>query len=246
MQSPPRHYQPKILYPQPSAQHSQQQHFQAEQQPSSFFQPSTQRPRIRKPLIETHESPSRTPKTTPQQVATPPQKSTRGRKPKNRDVEPVKLADESIDENEEGEIEGVDYITRCICGLKHNDPNMIACDSCEVWQHMICMGLNPKSRLENSTYKCELCLPRTLKPSREEAASIQRKYLAELKRKSGAKTPASSSTKPKKQKDPDERRTSTSMTPGKPETKFAETKITRGIRKILGQLSSVSLTIFND
>lgn len=50
------------------------------------------------------------------------------------------------------------YTTRCICGLTHDDGSMIACDTCDVWQHMVCMGLNRKRPPEE--YFCELCKPR--------------------------------------------------------------------------------------
>lgn len=105
----------------------------AGQQPNSFQSQSPVRPRVRKPLIETTESPQRTPKvfTTP---ATAPKSSTRGRKKKDPDEKKSAKKQQNASYNENdvfGDVEGVDYVTRCICEMKHNDPNMIACDVCE-------------------------------------------------------------------------------------------------------------------
>lgn len=68
-----------------------------------------------------------------------------------------------------------------------------------VWQHMACMGIDSHAKTANANadYKCEKCRPRPLKYNREQAAAIQRKYLATSKekaargRKSQSKTPKS-------------------------------------------------------
>lgn len=68
-----------------------------------------------------------------------------------------------------------DYRTRCICGMMHDDNNMIDCDICHVWQHMRCMGVLIKT--PPSTYLCELCHPRTLKNTEKQAINLQIKWL---------------------------------------------------------------------
>ncbi|KRX43865.1 Histone-lysine N-methyltransferase 2E, partial [Trichinella murrelli] len=76
--------------------------------------------------------------------------------------------------------EGEDYTTRCFCGMTHNDEFMVQCDKCEVWQHCDCVGLEMSRIPEN--YLCELCDPRTLPLSLEEAKLMQMKKLKQRAR----------------------------------------------------------------
>lgn len=53
-----------------------------------------------------------------------------------------------------------DYVTRCVCGFKHDDGYMIQCDECSVWQHVACMQVDRKNLPDK--YLCELCEPRSV------------------------------------------------------------------------------------
>jgi hypothetical protein len=104
-------------------------------QAPTFQSQSPVRPRVRKPLIETTESPQRTPKAFTSPVPAP-KSAGRGRKKKDSDVvvSEKKISKKKVSHNENdeyGDVEGVDYVTRCICEMKNNDPNMIACDRCK-------------------------------------------------------------------------------------------------------------------
>ncbi|KAI8827069.1 uncharacterized protein EV422DRAFT_593847, partial [Fimicolochytrium jonesii] len=71
--------------------------------------------------------------------------------------------DEEDDENEE--------VIRCICHYNDDDGNTIACDKCGVWQHMLCVGIDPNDVPEK--YYCEKCKPRPL--DAEKAVELQRR-----------------------------------------------------------------------
>ncbi|KAI6207340.1 Histone-lysine N-methyltransferase 2E isoform X4 [Aphelenchoides fujianensis] len=152
---------------------------QAERQPAtggpSFFSSPVQpgRPRIHRPRAVEPQPPSprRTAKTSMPQE----KKAGRGRKKKS-----------DMAKEEE------DYVTRCICGLAHDDGNMIACDKCEyvssfvillqsiprVWQHIVCMAVPDEiTKSKNSKYFCERCEPRPLERTPEEARRLQEKVL---------------------------------------------------------------------
>ncbi|CAG0888437.1 unnamed protein product [Cyprideis torosa] len=70
-----------------------------------------------------------------------------------------------------------DYVTRCICDMLHDDGFMIACDSCNVWQHVVCMDLQPEEL--KGKYYCEMCEPRAV--DRERAVKLQLHHLKKLK-----------------------------------------------------------------
>lgn len=59
---------------------------------------------------------------------------------------------ESQDTDQEG------GIIRCVCGLAEDDGYTIQCELCEVWQHILCVIIDPKN--EPETYLCEECSPR--------------------------------------------------------------------------------------
>jgi hypothetical protein len=74
-----------------------------------------------------------------------------------RDAEPdggeeTETAPEAEDDGQD------DSITRCICDFLHDDGYMIQCDSCHVWQHVVCMGLDRNNIPDE--YMCERCSPR--------------------------------------------------------------------------------------
>ncbi|EYC11352.1 hypothetical protein Y032_0051g2163 [Ancylostoma ceylanicum] len=91
--------------------------------------------------------------------------------------------DPSSDEEEANEeAEWGDYVTRCLCEMQHNDEWMVECEKCNVWQHMKCMGLDPKKFNQNDTYLCEFCKPRTLKWTKKQAQELQLKQLKAVAR----------------------------------------------------------------
>ena len=55
-------------------------------------------------------------------------------------------------------------MTRCICGMDHDDGFMICCDQCSAWQHIVCMQINKKKIPD--TFYCERCEPRAVNRER--------------------------------------------------------------------------------
>ena len=55
-------------------------------------------------------------------------------------------------------------LTRCICGMEHDDGFMICCDQCSAWQHIVCMQINKKKIPD--TFYCERCEPRVVNRER--------------------------------------------------------------------------------
>lgn len=78
-------------------------------------------------------------------------------------------------EDEDG-VEGVDYITRCFCELKHNDPSMVQCDQCKAWQHLNCFGGANVVNTEGEFF-CHVCKPRKLPLTKDEAQDLQKLFL---------------------------------------------------------------------
>ncbi|KAJ9640356.1 Transcription factor bye1 [Coniosporium tulheliwenetii] len=77
----------------------------------------------------------------------------------------------AADDNDEGDKED---IWRCICGAVSQETDevggaMVCCDSCDAWQHNVCMGLDEGD--EPKTYFCEQCKPEN---HAELLAAIQR------------------------------------------------------------------------
>ncbi|KII92439.1 hypothetical protein PLICRDRAFT_471509 [Plicaturopsis crispa FD-325 SS-3] len=54
-------------------------------------------------------------------------------------------------------------ITRCVCGSTEDDPDagefMVQCESCNAWQHGLCMGYEAEDQLPDDDYHCEQCRP---------------------------------------------------------------------------------------
>lgn len=73
-------------------------------------------------------------------------------------------------------------ITRCICGMDHDDGFMICCDKCLVWQHIVCMDINKKKIPDK--FFCERCQPRVV--NEEKAKEAQKKYFNNLKKSNKA------------------------------------------------------------
>lgn len=49
---------------------------------------------------------------------------------------------------------------RCACGAIEDDgENMLACDTCNVWQHNKCMGSAVPKNLKKDSYRCHVCDP---------------------------------------------------------------------------------------
>ncbi|BFZ53764.1 SET domain-containing protein 3 [Savitreella phatthalungensis] len=52
----------------------------------------------------------------------------------------------------------------CICGSDIDDNGTIQCDKCGRWQHMRCVGIDPRDAdlIEDLVYYCDVCQPRSL------------------------------------------------------------------------------------
>lgn len=70
-------------------------------------------------------------------------------------------------------------VTRCVCGMEHDDGFMICCDKCLVWQHIVCMQIDKKKIPEK--FYCEKCEPREINVHR--AKSKQKRYLKRQSKK---------------------------------------------------------------
>ncbi|KAJ3157220.1 hypothetical protein HDU89_002632 [Geranomyces variabilis] len=73
----------------------------------------------------------------------------------DEDQEAIGGADEEDDGDQ-------DEVIRCICTYTDDDGNTIACDECAVWQHMLCVGVDPANVPDQ--YHCEECAPRPVDP----------------------------------------------------------------------------------
>uniref|UniRef100_A0A158P9X6 SET domain-containing protein n=1 Tax=Angiostrongylus cantonensis TaxID=6313 RepID=A0A158P9X6_ANGCA len=98
------------------------------------------------------------------------------------DLADISTDPSSDDEEIVEEPEWGDYVTRCLCEMQHNDEWMVECEQCNVWQHMKCMGLDPKKFNQSDTYLCERCRPRPLKYTKKQAQDLQIKQLRALSR----------------------------------------------------------------
>jgi hypothetical protein len=88
-------------------------------------------------------------------------KKVRNGKPTPKDESRKKLLDyEGGDDPDaydtEEEEDDSDAIIRCVCENDGDDGGMIQCDNCNVWQHMVCMGIEGQDWSEK-TYYCEQC-----------------------------------------------------------------------------------------
>ncbi|KIJ18681.1 hypothetical protein PAXINDRAFT_110226 [Paxillus involutus ATCC 200175] len=68
-----------------------------------------------------------------------------------------------IDEPQEEDTEE-QGITRCVCGMNEDDAEggefMVQCETCNVWQHGLCMGFDSEAQLAAAAdYYCEQCKP---------------------------------------------------------------------------------------
>lgn len=90
----------------------------------------------------------------PPPPAGPPQNKPAKGAPKGKPSKKAAKNEPQEEDNEEEEI-------RCICG--NADPNdkrpFIGCDSCEVWQHNVCMGITDDEDDIPEHYFCEKCSP---------------------------------------------------------------------------------------
>lgn len=76
-------------------------------------------------------------------------------KPENEQPEKKQKREESDDGSEEDE-----SVIRCPCKNNIDYGLMIQCETCDVWQHSICVGIRNQTDVPKHYY-CELCSPRT-------------------------------------------------------------------------------------
>ncbi|KAJ1718884.1 Histone deacetylase complex subunit, partial [Coemansia biformis] len=65
--------------------------------------------------------------------------------------------DDGNEENEDEEEED-DGVVRCVCGERNDGELMIQCETCQVWQHTLCMGIRDEAHIPDKYY-CEKCHP---------------------------------------------------------------------------------------
>ncbi|KAF8418026.1 hypothetical protein EV426DRAFT_539875 [Tirmania nivea] len=98
---------------------------------------------------------------------------------RRRELEKKKLEEEQARASDE-------WMFDCICGIHGNNYDdgtpQVACDKCEVWQHVACLNLSPGT--ENKEFVCERCLYREEHP-------------VSLPPAEGAQSPAAASISPK-------------------------------------------------
>ncbi|EFO83611.1 hypothetical protein CRE_02938 [Caenorhabditis remanei] len=73
---------------------------------------------------------------------------------------------------------------RCQCERNEETQGMIECSECKDWQHRGCMGIG--ETVDPTNYKCELCDPRELPVSKEDAMNNERDAEARSKSKPAA------------------------------------------------------------
>ncbi|CAJ0569774.1 unnamed protein product, partial [Mesorhabditis spiculigera] len=93
-----------------------------------------------------------------------------------------------------------EYTTSCWCDMGHDDENMIECEKCSTWQHMVCMGLMPDGNNPKG-YHCHSCRPRRQRLTKGQAQKKQREYLAEKKKQKELKEMSRKARLAKKQRE---------------------------------------------
>lgn len=159
-----------------------------------------------------------------------------------------KKASEPEPSEEEDEKEEV---IRCVCGHNEDDTDgmmFIACETCDVWQHNICMGVTTDEDQQPDNYFCEQCQPDDHKElleamARGEKPWLERQRAAKLaaknRRKSGGKKNNAKGTQQSKVSDikpKAETAVSSSPVPGPP----AATQESGNKRKFVEEVPQVS------
>ena len=71
---------------------------------------------------------------------------------------------------------------KCICSYQHDDGFTISCETCEEWQHGVCMAINP-DHIPN-VYECSVCNPGGAQHLEIEiAVNVQKNFLRSYQRK---------------------------------------------------------------
>jgi hypothetical protein len=78
-------------------------------------------------------------------------------------------------------------LIRCICGLTEDDGFTIACEQCNAWEHALCFGFRDELKLPE-VFMCELCDPRPLKFTPEQARGLQLQARAHYEARRGVAT----------------------------------------------------------
>lgn len=74
---------------------------------------------------------------------------------------PVETPTQSVEPEDGEDEEDEETIYRCVCGVQREigGRDMICCDSCDAWQHNVCLGLPSSADWGDKSYYCEQCKP---------------------------------------------------------------------------------------
>lgn len=96
----------------------------------------------------------------PAEVSTP--KNKKGTATASTKKSSKKSAEPEPEPEAEDEEEGTGDVIRCVCGDVEDNVvgrAFISCDTCEVWQHNVCMGVPLEEEKQPEHYFCEQCSP---------------------------------------------------------------------------------------
>jgi hypothetical protein len=133
--------------------------------------------------------------------------------PKRRQTKKTKKAQEQ-EQEEQDQDQDAEEVIRCVCGATEQDDDSgeawISCETCDAWQHNICVGVSGFEEDIPEYYWCEQCKPEDHKElleamARGEKLWEERRRIAEeqkkQKRKGGRKPKAKRQSNAKEDKD---------------------------------------------
>lgn len=97
--------------------------------------------------------------------------------PKRRQTKKSRKAQEELEQSQEPE-----EVIRCVCGATEQDEDSgeawISCETCDAWQHNVCVGVSSFEDEIPDNYWCEQCKPENHKELLEGMAKGEQPWIA--------------------------------------------------------------------